>query len=161
MVSARVAEPFYAPGAPMFRHGATYAAHATCCAAALANLRIMEHEDLLGRARHMEGELLGALNSLTDHELVDSARGGVGMMAALELAPMARASAPDLIARVFKRARELGVIVRPLATALATSPPLTVKSEHLELLTHTLRAALDDVAEAIGAAPGAVAGAVN
>ena len=39
IVSERVAEPFWAePGAPVFRHGPTYAGHATCCAAALANI---------------------------------------------------------------------------------------------------------------------------
>ena len=39
IVSDRVAEPFWrAPGGPVFRHGATYAGHATCAAAALANL---------------------------------------------------------------------------------------------------------------------------
>jgi adenosylmethionine-8-amino-7-oxononanoate aminotransferase len=149
MVSAHVAEPFFAPGGAIFRHGATYAAHPTCCAAALANLEILEREGLLDRADVMEGELLAALESLTDHELIDSARGGIGMMAALELSPTARAATPDLIQRVFKRARELGVIVRPLASALAVSPPLTVKTAHLDFLTQTLRTALDDVAASV------------
>ncbi len=150
MVSSRVAETFYAPGAPTFRHGATYAAHPTCCAAALANLAILEREDLLGHSRQMEGELFQALERLTAHELVDSARGGVGMLGAIELAPTARAASPDLVARVFMRARELGVIVRPLASSLAVSPPLTATPGHLELLTGTLEAALDDVASTIG-----------
>ena len=39
IVSDRVAEPFWtAPGGPVFRQGATYAGHATCAAAALANI---------------------------------------------------------------------------------------------------------------------------
>ena len=45
-----VAEPFWAPGAGMWRHGYTYSGHATVAAAALANLDIMEREDLCGRA---------------------------------------------------------------------------------------------------------------
>ncbi len=38
----------------MWRHGYTYSGHASVAAAALANLAIMDREDLLGRARRME-----------------------------------------------------------------------------------------------------------
>ena len=31
----------------MVRHGATYAGHPTCCAAALANLDLLESEELI------------------------------------------------------------------------------------------------------------------
>src|SRR5579862_1364050 len=147
MVSAQVAEPFYRPGAPIFRHGSTYAAHATSCAAALANLDILEGEDLLGNSRAMERELFAVFDSLTDHELVAGARGGVGLLAAIELSPASGATPSDLVPRVFARAREHGVLVRPLATALAASPPLTVTERHLDLLKQSLRAALDDVAK--------------
>src|SRR6201999_2679719 len=48
VVAAEIAEPLWHgdPGNP-FRHGATYAGHPTCCAAALANLDIIEEEGLL------------------------------------------------------------------------------------------------------------------
>ena len=39
VASARVAEPFWSQSGHVFRHGATYAGHPVCCAAALANLR--------------------------------------------------------------------------------------------------------------------------
>src|SRR3954465_1169033 len=51
IVSGRVAEPFWEAAAPVFRHGATYAGHATCCAAALANLDILERENLTARGQ--------------------------------------------------------------------------------------------------------------
>ena len=50
MVSERVAEPFWGdPGGPIFRHGSTYAGHPTCCAAALANIALLERDGLLER----------------------------------------------------------------------------------------------------------------
>jgi adenosylmethionine-8-amino-7-oxononanoate aminotransferase len=143
MVSPMVAEPFFSPGGPVFRHGPTYSGHATCCAAALANLELLEREGLLARSREMEGPLLAAVDSVADHPLVAGTRGGVGLLAAIELAPDV---APDLAQRVFRRARERGVIVRPLSAALAVSPPLTVTHDHLELLGQTLNDALDSVA---------------
>jgi putrescine aminotransferase len=54
MISERVAEPFWAePDAPVFRHGPTYAGHATCCAAALANIGVLERDGLISRGRRL------------------------------------------------------------------------------------------------------------
>ena len=143
VVSGRVAEPFWAqPGGPMFRHGATYAAHPTCCAAALANLEILERDGLLQRGRELEGDLLDALGQLADHELVVDVRGGTGMLAAAELHPDV---APPQVAMA---ARKGGVLIRPLPTSIAVSPPLTATPEHFELIVEAVSTALDDLASA-------------
>ena len=86
MISERIAEPFWRePGGPIFRHGPTYAGHPTCCAAALANIALLERDGLLERGREQEQALLDALAPLAAHELVSEVRGGVGTMAAVEL----------------------------------------------------------------------------
>ena len=139
VIGPRVAEPFWSePGASMFRHGATYSGHAAACAAGLANLDILE--PILARGRELEGDLHGALSTLADHPLVREVRGGTGLMAAVDVGDGATAGA------VAKAARAHGVLVRPLPTALATSPPLTSTPEHFELLAGALRSALDEVA---------------
>jgi len=146
MVSATVAEPFFAPGAPVLRQGATYAAHPTCCAAALANLRILEEDGLLARGQELEGPLFAALSSLADHPLVHEVRGGVGLLGAIELDPALLAERPGFVAELFTATRRRGVIVRGLATGLAVSPPLTIQQEHLDLIAQTLGEALHEVA---------------
>ena len=70
---------------PIFRHGSTYAGHPTCCAAALANIGLLERDGLLERGREQEQALLDALAPLAGHEFVSEVRGGVGTMAAVEL----------------------------------------------------------------------------
>jgi putrescine aminotransferase len=145
LISGQVAAPFFAPGGPVFRHGVTYAGHPTCAAAALANLDILGRDRLLQRADELEGELLGRFSALTDHPLVNEARGGVGFLAAIGLDPVLREAHPTLVYEVFAEARSRGVIVRPLATGLAASPPLTATREHLDLLASTLRESLDAV----------------
>ena len=86
MVSGRVAEPFWStPGRVMVRHGATYAGHPTCCAAALANLDLLESEALIGRGRDLEGDLFDALAPLAAHPACGEVRGGVGLAAAVDL----------------------------------------------------------------------------
>jgi putrescine---pyruvate transaminase len=142
----RVAGPFFADGAAPFRHGATYSGHPTACAAALANLDILEHEGLLKRAEGLEGPLHEAMRSLADHPLVAEARGGTGVLGAIELDAERLAANPALPATVAREARERGVLVRPMVSAIAVSPPLTLAEEHLDLLTDALRGGLDEAA---------------
>jgi len=142
----RVAAPFFADGAAAFRHGPTYAGHPTACAAALANLDVMEDEGLLKRADALEGSLHAAVRSLTDHPLVAEARGGTGALAAIELDPDRLAADPGLPAAVARAARDRGVLVRPMISAIAVSPPLTMTDEHVDLLTDALRGGLDAAA---------------
>jgi adenosylmethionine-8-amino-7-oxononanoate aminotransferase len=147
VVSGEVAEPFWsAPGGPVLRHGVTYAGHASCCAAALANLDILEREHLLERGRELEVPLHRTLEELTCHPLVAAARGGVGAMAALELDAALVAEHPTAPMRLAMAAREHGVLVRPLVSAIALSPPLTATEEHLALVGEALFAGLETLA---------------
>lgn len=145
VVSGRVAEPFYAEGAPVFRHGATYAGHATCCAAALANLDILEREDLVARGRELEGALHAALAPLAEDPLVAEVRGGIGTLAAVELAPGLLERVPDAVAQLTAAARRAGVIVRPLASAVAVSPPLTATTGHFATVGEAVASALGEL----------------
>jgi putrescine aminotransferase len=149
LIAEHVAAPFFAPGAPIFRHGATYAGHPSCAAAALANLEILGRDGLLDRALELEGPLLDGLLSLGEHPLVSEVRGGVGVLGAIELDADARAARPTLIQEIFAHCREHGVIVRPMGAGLAVSPPLTATTEHIDLIVEALANALDAVSEPV------------
>src|SRR4051812_34266956 len=137
VVSDEIAAPYYAPGGPMFRHGATYAGHPAACAAALAVLDIYENEDLIGRGRELETPLADALAPIAKHPAVTEVRAGLGFLAAVGLAAGIDAGA------VAGRARDAGVLVRPLRGGVAASPPLIAEREHLELLAEALAAGLE------------------
>ncbi|MGZ8620932.1 MAG: aminotransferase class III-fold pyridoxal phosphate-dependent enzyme, partial [Actinomycetota bacterium] len=146
LASPRVAEPFWAPGAGVWRHGYTYSGHATVAAAAIANLDIMEREALPERALTLESQLYDVLAPLADHELIEEVRGGVGVLAAVNLRQDLVADDPMLPARTGAAIREAGVIVRPLvAGAIAVSPPLVVDAADLAELAGGFRAGLDAV----------------
>ncbi|MCW2951730.1 MAG: aminotransferase class-III [Conexibacter sp.] len=144
VVSGTVAEPFWDEPGNVLRHGATYSAHATCCAAAAANLDLLAQDGLVARGRELERELLAALTPLAEHELVRQVRGGVGLLAAVEIAPE-HLRGGATVQEVFQAARERGVIVRPLASGLALSPPLIVSPAEIALAARTLEHALDAV----------------
>jgi adenosylmethionine-8-amino-7-oxononanoate aminotransferase len=147
LASPGVAAAFWAEGAGMWRHGYTYSGHAAVAAAALVNIDILEREGLPARAREMEGSLLDALKQLSDHDLVDDVRGGVGLLGAVALRPDVVEADPTIGAKVGLEARRAGVLIRPLVGgALAVSPPLTISEAQLQELVDGTRAGLDAVA---------------
>jgi putrescine aminotransferase len=147
MIHERIAEPFWAaPGAPVFRHGPTYAAHATCCAAALANIALLGRDGLLERGAELEQPLHHTVKAFDSHPAVSQTRGGTGFLAAIEFSDETLERHPDAVNRVVSRARERGVLIRPLGRAVALSPPLTATQEHLELAGQAIAAGLERLA---------------
>jgi adenosylmethionine-8-amino-7-oxononanoate aminotransferase len=145
VVSDRVAEPFWRePGGPVFRHGPTYAGHATCCAAALANIALLG-DGLLERGRELKGPLFESLTALAGHPAVADVRGGVGLLAAVELSDQILESQPGALGKVVAGARAEGVLVRPLARAVAVSPPLTATTEHFGLIAGAIERGLAEL----------------
>ncbi len=144
IVSKRVWEPFWEDGTDLiFRHGLTYAGHATACAAALANLDIIEREDLIGRVRQLESVLAGALRPLESHELVGEVRAGIGLLAGIALRDH-----PTAVS-VVERCLAKGVMIRPLPDGvLGISPPFVITEEDIAFLAEVIAAALDDEARA-------------
>jgi len=148
VVSGRVAEPFWSePGRVTVRHGQTYAGHAAVCAAALANMDILEREGLVRRGLEMEQELLATLAPLAEHPLVGEVRGGTGMLVGVALDADAVAADPALPAKAYKAIRPHGVILRALGSALAVSPPLTISSDEIVLIREAVHAGLDALVE--------------
>jgi putrescine---pyruvate transaminase len=155
IVSDTVAEPFWGePGSPVVRHGPTYAGHATCCAAALANIALLERDGLLERGRELEQPLVDALEPLTALPGVGEVRGGMGLMAAVELDADVFPDRGPAAAEVARLARAEGVLIRPLAAGLALSPPLIVEVDQLEMIAAAIAAAVEKYATSAAALQG-------
>jgi adenosylmethionine-8-amino-7-oxononanoate aminotransferase len=138
-----LAEPFWRTGAGLWRHGYTYAGHATVAAAGLANLDLMEREALPRRALELEDALGQALAPLTDLALVEEVRAGTGVLAAVQLDAAAIADDPTLPARAVTACREHGILTRALATgALQVSPALVLDAAGLDELRSGMTQAL-------------------
>jgi len=141
----RVCEPFWRAGSSeVLRHGYTYSGHPAACAVGLANLDIIEREQLVQRVRELEPALAAALAPLAGHELVGQVRTGAGLLGAVELSQAARDADPGLGARVVAAARRRGVITRLLrGVALQISPPFVISAAELHQITEVFTEALD------------------
>jgi putrescine---pyruvate transaminase len=160
IASDRVAAPFWqGEDAPMLRHGYTYAGHPVSCAAALANLDILESEGLVERVRDIAPRFQALLvETFADCDLVGPIR-GAGLLAAVPIEDAALAHEPTLPLQVAARSRERGCMVRGLSGAIQLSPPFVITDAEMELVATRLRAAFDDVAaeltSAVAIAPAA------
>ncbi len=142
LVSPRIADRFFAGAvdgdAPMFRHGLTYAGHATACAVAEANLDVIEEERLVERTAQLETVLEAALEPLRRHELVAEVRTGAAFMAGVQLHTDISS---DLVAEA---CIDAGVLVRTIHdNTLQICPPFITTEDELALIAQTLGLALD------------------
>jgi len=143
LIGPRVSEPFYstAPDAPVFRHGVTYSGHATACAVAQANLDVLENEQLVARVARLSPELVRATAPLADHPLVTEVRGGIGLIAGVQLVPEVDGE------RLMRDCIEAGVLVRILGgNVVQISPPFVVDEGDLRTIADAIAGALGNQA---------------
>jgi putrescine aminotransferase len=146
IVAPEIAAPFWEAPGRMFAHGATYAGHAACCAAALANLDVLARDDLVHRALELEADFHATLAGVTAHPQVGEVRGGIGLMVAVALADDVVDADPGAPARFVTLAREAGVLSRGLRDGLAIAPPLVIEPETVAEIAERLSTALDRLA---------------
>lgn len=132
IVSRAVAEALEEPGF-LLRHGYTYSGHPAACAAGIANIELIDAEDLVARALHVGDRLAEGLDALAGDGLITGWR-GVGAVAAAELGRDAVVVRNALLER--------GVILRPIGTALAFCPPLVISDGELGRIFDALADAL-------------------
>lgn len=148
VASGAVAEPFRAGAGEMLKHGYTYSGHATACAAALANLDVLEEEDLFGRVRELEAKLPGMLGGLADLEGIGEVR-IVGLTAAIQLDAQRFDAAGRELAEVVEACRRRGQLTRMLAPgALHFSPPFVSTEEQIEGFAAAVADAVEEVVSA-------------
>jgi len=130
-VGAAVREALESDPNFFLRHGYTYSGHSSVCAAALANLAIIEREDLVERAKHVGARLSKGLGALATDGTIDHVRGDGAVWAA--------GLKPDQNSVTIRdRMIELGVIARAINTdTVAFCPPLVVTDEELDTMIDT------------------------
>lgn len=136
-------------------HGATYSGHPVCAAVALENIRILQDEKIVERAKTETAPYLAQRwAELGEHRLVGQAR-IAGMVGALELVPdkKKRAFFPErgtVGPRCRDHALKHGLILRATWDAMLLSPPLIITRAQVDELFDKTWKALDDTATDLG-----------
>lgn len=145
MVSEEIVETLNGGG--YFAHGFTYTGHPSCCAAALANLRVIDSLGLVDKTRDDTGPYFQKkLHALKSHPAVAEAR-GYQLIGALELVPReGREALTPTTALGLKASdiiREEGAIVRGIRDLIAVAPPLIITHAEIDSLFDSIQRGLD------------------
>ena len=137
-------------GGDEFNHGYTYAGHPVSCAVALENLRILDEEGIVTRAREeIAPYLKEKFEGLTEHPMVGEAK-IVGMMGSIALTPHKEsraafaADAGTVGYMVRERCFANNLIMRHVGDRMIISPPLVITKEDVDLLIARAWQSLDE-----------------
>ncbi len=124
-----------------FFHGHTYTANPLACAVGVESLRLLRDETL-ANAQARIPEVAAALARIAALPAVKEVR-SVGLMVGIELH-----SKPDrfLGVEVCDRARNHGVMLRPLGDVVVWMPPLSIRADELTLLERATTIAIQETA---------------
>ena len=133
---------------PGFMHVHTYNGHPIGAAAALATISAYERDNLVARSKEMGKYALDALKRLEKHPVVGEVR-GLGMWMAVDFTADKKTKAAftdDTVKAIARRARDKGLLVSAIGTAIEIAPPLVAKREELDRCAEILEQAINEVA---------------
>jgi adenosylmethionine-8-amino-7-oxononanoate aminotransferase len=151
---AEIAEPFTGQSKDPFLHGITFGGHPVACAAGLANLDIMERENLVDRSAEMGAYFKEQLNAtIGEHQHVGDIR-GTGLFLGVELVKDRETKEPmteeNLVGWLSDELFRRGVICRAddrLEPVIQLSPPLNIPKEDVDYIVGTVSDVLDELAK--------------
>jgi putrescine---pyruvate transaminase len=157
-LSASIARPHLADAFPDDTtqenvHPNTYAAHPVACAAALANLKIMEQDRLVDNSETMGARLLeGIRGALAGVGIVGEVRGR-GLMVCVDLVDPDGSGRPleaKRVADLDREAWDRGAIVYARGSVLRLAPPLCITGEETDQLVGVVVESVRSLAKNIG-----------
>ncbi len=135
-------------------HPNTYAAHPVACAAALANLRIMEQDNLVANSEKMGARLLDSLrNAVGKHPIVGEVRGR-GLMVCVDFVQpdgSGQPLDPKQVAELDRKAWDRGAIIYARGTVLRLAPPLCITPNEVDQLVSVVADSVDSLQRDIAA----------
>jgi adenosylmethionine-8-amino-7-oxononanoate aminotransferase len=120
-----------------FFHGHTFTANPLACAAALASLHLFDENQVLDHVQHIAKTLHQGLMQMAPKRPIRSIR-QTGVMVGIDLDDDTHGAGH----RAAMRAREHGVILRPLGNTLVINPPLSLSEYEAQMLLGATRRAL-------------------
>lgn len=149
---AKIADAFDRKSIEENVHPGTYAGHPTSCAAALANIAIIEREKLWENAERMGARLHAALEkSVGGFPIVGEVRSR-GLLIAVELVDPRRRHQPldkKFIAKLSTRAWERGAVAPAAGSVFRAAPPLSISPAEVDELAEIMAGSIRDVQDEV------------
>jgi adenosylmethionine-8-amino-7-oxononanoate aminotransferase len=129
-------------------HPNTYAAHPLACAAALANIQIMEKDNLIANAEVMGERLRDELQRAVGKKRIVGEVRGRGLLVCAELVEPNGSGRPldkKLAAQLDRKAWDRGAIVYARDKVVRLAPPLCITREEVDQLVEIVAASIEEL----------------
>ncbi len=132
----------------VYSNGYTYSGHPVSCAAAMANMDVIEKEGILEHVRDITPYFQDKLAELDALALVGDVR-GAGLVGCVDCVADRKAKNPlkldsEVGGRIDAHCQEKGLIVRPVYNMCVMSPPLVIRERQIDTMVGILRAGIED-----------------
>jgi len=148
IASQRVAGAFAEDTTQENVHPNTYAAHPVACAAALANLQIMEKDHLVENAAAMGERLLDGLTAAVGQRRIVGEVRGRGLLVCAELVEPNSSGRPlgqSEVAKLDRKAWDRGAIVYARGNVLRLAPPLCITPAEVDQLVGIVADSIEEL----------------
>jgi adenosylmethionine-8-amino-7-oxononanoate aminotransferase len=155
IATKKIADAFVGGPAETFKHLITFGGHPIAAAAALANLKIFEREDLVGNSKRMGTYLFEQLQDLYKHKSVGDVRGGLGLLAAVELVSDRESKTPfpaeaGLASKLPKMLFDRNIVSFRAGDIISICPPLSINKDEVDFIVSAIDGALDELEADLG-----------
>lgn len=155
IATKKIADSFVGGPERTFKHLITFGGHPVSAAAALANLEIFEREDLVGNSKRMGNYLFDKLQGLRSHSIVGDVRGGLGLLAAVELVKdretkTAFPAEAGLAKKLPKMLYERKIVSFRAGDVISLCPPLSINKDEIDFIVNVLDETISDIEKELG-----------
>lgn len=151
IVTSEVAKKFKGGPKEVLSHSYTFEGHPGACAAALANIEIIEKENLVENSANMGKYLFRQLQSLFKHKIVGEVRGGLGLMCEIEMMKDKKTKEPftpeenkrinGMLKKKLMEAGLFGMFTNPLPIC----PPLIITESEIDQIISTFDRVIGEI----------------
>jgi adenosylmethionine-8-amino-7-oxononanoate aminotransferase len=148
-----IAQRFEGGSKEALKHSYTFEGSPVACAAALANIEIIEREKLVENSKIMGTYLFERLQALYEHNIVGELRGGLGLNCQIELmkdrktrerfGPEENAKIAGILKQKFMDVGLFGLFANPIPIV----PPLVITKNEIDEMVNKLDKVLGEIAK--------------
>jgi 4-aminobutyrate aminotransferase len=130
-------------------YSTTFSGNPLCCAAAIANIHVIQDDKLVEHAARLGNYFIKSLKDLTKEQKIVGDIRGIGMLVGIEFVKNQRTKEPalDQTKKVINRSMKNGLMLQPpggkFRNVIKMSPPLVITKEQidksLDILTESIR----------------------
>ena len=155
IATKKIADTFIGDDSRTFKHLITFGGHPVSSAAAVKNLEIFKREDLVGNSDRLGTYLYEQLQKLYEHPSVGHVRGGMGLIAAVELVSDRETKAPfpasaALAKKIPPALYERNLVSFRAGDLISICPPLSINKDEIDFMVSVIDEALTEIEKDLG-----------